>query len=190
MSDPTAPAVHDDRESPENLRRAYRALALLFVIFVINFADRHVLNILAPDIQKDLELDDTQIGLLSGAFAVFYVIAGFPLARWADQGSRRNIIALGMTIWSALTIACAFVRNFPQLLLARIGVGVGEASCTPAAHSILSDLFPVSHRGRAFAIYGMGGSLGGMVGIFVGGHVAAALLPRPALAPAGHRGRS
>jgi MFS family permease len=162
----------DPRARPENLREAYRVLGLLFVIFVINFADRHVLFILSEPIKRDLSLTDTQVGLLSGAFALFYVTAGLPIARWADTGSRASVISLGMAVWSALTVVCGFARNFPQLLAARVGVGIGEAACTPAAHSILSDLFPTSHRGRAFAIYGMGGSIGGMVGIFVGGHMA------------------
>jgi MFS family permease len=167
---PATPSPGD--EAPESLARANRVLGLLFVIFAINFADRHVLYILSEPIKIELGLSDAQIGLLSGAFAIFYTFAGFPIARRADQGSRKDIIALGMVVWSALTAAGALVRTFPQLLLVRIGVGVGEAACTPAAHSLLSDYFPPARRGRAFAIYGMGGALGGLLGTFVGGHVA------------------
>ena len=112
--------------------------------------------------------------MLSGAFAIFYTFAGFPLARWADKGSRRDIISLGMLVWSGMTAAGAFVKTFPQLLLVRVGVGVGEAACTPAAHSLISDYFPPSHRGRAFAIYGMGGAIGSLLGMFLGGHIAEA----------------
>ena len=124
------------------------ALGLLLVIYVVNNIDRQVMNILVEPVKKDLARSDGQIGWLVGfSFALFYTVAGFPIARLADHGNRRNIISLSLLVWSAMTVACGFARSFPQLLAARIGVGVGEAGCTPPAHSMISDTFPAPRRG-------------------------------------------
>ena len=122
---------------------AYYVLAVLFVVYVFNFIDRQILAILLQPIKEDLQVSDTAMGFLTGfAFAVFYAIAGLPLARVADRWVRRSLIALSLATWSLMTAASGLSRNFTDLALARVGVGVGEAGCTPPAHSLLSDYFP------------------------------------------------
>jgi predicted MFS family arabinose efflux permease len=149
------------------------ALGLLLVIYVVNNIDRQVMNILVEPVKKDLALSDGQIGWLVGfSFALFYTVAGFPIARLADHGNRRNIISLSLLAWSAMTVACGFARSFPQLLAARIGVGVGEAGCTPPAHSMISDTFPVERRASAISIYSLGGPFGMLIGLAFGGYLA------------------
>lgn len=181
------PTREDHAAAPDS-RRANFVLGVLFVVFAVNFVDRNILYILAEPIKLELELSDAEVGMLAGAFAIFYTFAGFPIARWADRGSRRTIIALGLGVWSAMTAAGALARTFPQLLLARVGVGIGEAACTPAAHSLISDYFPPERRGRAFAIYGMGAAVGGLVGYLIGGFVNEALGWRMALLVVGAPG--
>ena len=135
----------------------YLVLGLLTVVYVSNFVDRQVINILADYIIEDLQLSDGQFGMLSGlAFACIYTTLGIPIARWADLGNRRNIIALAVTVWSAMTALCGAAQNFGQLFLARFGVGVGEAGGSPPAHSIVSDIFPVEQRATALSIYSLG----------------------------------
>ena len=108
------------------------ALGLLLVVYIFNFIDRQILSILIEPIKRDIDLSDTQLGLLGGvAFAVFYTVAGIPIARWADRGSRRSIIALGLFVWSVMTAATGLARSFTTLVLARIGVGIGEAAGSP-----------------------------------------------------------
>jgi len=148
------------------------ALGLLVVVYVFNFIDRQILSILAEAIRVDLGLTDTQLGFLGGvAFAVFYTFAGIPIARWADRGVRRSIIALGLFVWSGMTAVTGLANNFLQLSLARIGVGLGEAACSPPAHSMLSDYFPPEQRGRAFGIYSLGIPIGSAIGILAGGWI-------------------
>ena len=149
------------------------ALGVLVVVYMFNMVDRNILNILLEDIKEDLGATDTQLGLLVGpAFAIFYTFAGLPIARLADRRSRRAVISVGLAVWSLMTAVSGLVRSYPQLLLARIGVGVGEASCSPAAHSLISDYFPPERRGRAFAIYAVGAPLGAVAGYLVGGWIA------------------
>ena len=129
---------------------AYRryVLGLLLVVYVLNFVDRQILTILAEAIRLEFGLSDTALGFLGGlAFAAFYTVAGIPIARWADRGVRRSIIALGLFVWSGMTALTGFAANFTQLALARVGVGLGEAACSPPAHSLLSDYFPPERRG-------------------------------------------
>lgn len=134
--------------------------------------DRQILTILAEAIRKDLGLSDTELGFLGGfAFAALYTVAGIPIARWADRGSRRSIIALGLFVWSAMTALTGLARSFLQLAAARVGVGIGEAACSPPAHSLLSDYFPPERRGTAFAIYALGIPIGSAVGSFAGGWI-------------------
>jgi len=122
-------------------RPAY-VLGVLFVVYVFNFVDRYILSVLLQPIKEDLGVSDTAMGLLTGfAFALFYTLAGLPIARWADRGTRRSIIALGLAVWSAMTALSGLVQSFWQLALARVGVGIGEASASPASHSMISDLF-------------------------------------------------
>ncbi|MDZ7614279.1 MAG: MFS transporter [Flavobacteriaceae bacterium] len=132
--------------------------------------DRQIMNVLLPKVQQDLLLSDTQAGLLVGfAFAVCYSLAGLPLARFADRGSRSGLIAVALAVWSAMTAACGLARNFVELFIARIGVGIGEAGCAPASHSLISDHFPRAHRGRALATYQLGVPIGILIGSVVGG---------------------
>ena len=115
-------------------------LILLTLVYALNFVDRQILVILQESIKADMDLSDTQLGLLTGfAFAIFYVSVGIPIARWADVGNRKNIISLAIAVWSGMTALSGLTQNFFQLLLARIGVGVGEAGGSPPAHSIISD---------------------------------------------------
>lgn len=147
----------------------------LLIVYVFNFLDRQIANILAEPIARDLGLSDTQLGLLTGlAFALFYTVLGIPLARWADRptSNRVGLIAVALTVWSAMTALCGLAQNFAQLLLARIGVGVGEAGCTPAAHSLISDTVPAEKRSAAMAFYGLGIPIGGLLGLVIGGGLA------------------
>lgn len=147
-------------------------LFMLTVVYALNFIDRQILVILQESIKADMELSDTQLGLLTGfAFAIFYVSVGIPIARWADVGNRKNIIALAITIWSGMTALSGLTNNFFQLLLARIGVGVGEAGASPPAHSIISDYYPPEERGTAISIYSTGVYFGILVGFLLGGWV-------------------
>ena len=133
------------------------ALGLLLVVYVFNFVDRSILSILLESIKEEFQLSDTQLGLLSGpAFAIFYTFVGLPIARWSDRGKRTSIIAIAILVWSAMTALTGFALSFTHLLLARIGVGVGEAGCSPPAHSLLSDYFPASRRATVLAIYSLG----------------------------------
>jgi predicted MFS family arabinose efflux permease len=148
------------------------ALGLLFVVYVFNFVDRQILSILLEPIREDIELSDTQLGFLGGiAFALFYATAGVPIARWADTGSRRTIIALGIAVWSGMTALTGMARGFGTLALARIGVGVGEAACSPPAHSLISDFFPQERRATALSIYSLGIPVGAAIGTLIGGWV-------------------
>jgi predicted MFS family arabinose efflux permease len=146
------------------------ALGLLTVVYSFNFIDRQLLSILQESIKLDLSLSDSQLGLLTGfAFAMFYVTAGIPIARWADRGNRRNIVALAIGTWSFMTAISGFVQNYLQLLLARIGVGVGEAGGSPPSHSIVSDIYPPEKRATALSIYSTGVNIGILFGFLFGG---------------------
>ncbi|MGK0221214.1 MAG: putative MFS family arabinose efflux permease [Limisphaerales bacterium] len=148
----------------------YYAVGLLTVVYTFNFIDRQLLSILQESIKADLLLSDTQLGLLTGfAFALFYVTAGIPIARWADRSNRRNIVALAVGIWSFMTAISGLAQNYFQLLLARVGVGVGEAGGSPPAHSMISDIFPPEKRASALAFYSMGVNIGIMFGFLAGG---------------------
>lgn len=145
-------------------------LGLLFVVYVFNFIDRQILSILMESIRLDLGLSDTQLGFLTGiSFALFYATLGIPIARLADRGSRRKVIAVCLAAWSAMTALCGLAQTYTQLLLARIGVAVGEAGGSPPAHSLISDYFPPEKRATALAIYSMGIPIGVLVGLAAGG---------------------
>jgi MFS family permease len=147
-------------------------LLFLTIVYALNFVDRQILVILQESIKVDMALSDAQLGLLTGfAFAIFYVSVGIPIARWADVGNRKNIVAGAVAVWSGMTALSGLTQNFYQLLLARIGVGVGEAGGSPPSHSILSDYYPAKERGRAMAIYSTGVYLGILIGFIVGGWV-------------------
>lgn len=147
-------------------------LGVLVVVYVFNFLDRQILSILAERIKVDLGVTDAQLGFLYGtAFAVFYALFGLPLGRLADVWNRTRLISLGLAFWSAMTAVSGFAANFTQLALARFGVGVGEASASPAAYSLLSDYFPRRVRATVMAVYSSGIYLGSGLGLFVGGLV-------------------
>lgn len=149
---------------------ARRALALLFLVSLFNYMDRYMLAVLLPAIKTDLRLSDTQVGFVSGlAFTLFYATMGIPIARLADRYSRKNIIAIALAVWSAMTAVCGLAQNFVQLALARIMVGVGEAGCSPPSHSLIADLFPVKQRAKALSVYALGAPVGILIGFLLGG---------------------
>jgi predicted MFS family arabinose efflux permease len=157
-------------------RAATIALAMLAIVYAFNFIDRQILVILQESIKADMGLSDAQLGLLSGfSFALIYVTAGIPIAYWADRGNRKNIIALALVVWSGMTALSGLAQNYSQLLLARIGVGLGEAGGSPPAHSMISDYYPPEKRGTALSIYSSGLYFGILVGYILGGAVADAL---------------
>ena len=146
-------------EHGRGFTNAYRwyALGLLVVVYIFNFIDRSILGILVEPIKQDLGVSDTLMGFLGGiAFATFYTFLGIPIARLADRGSRRNILAVCLALWSGATALCGLAANFVHLLLARIGVAVGEAGGSPPSHSMISDMFPPERRATALAIYALG----------------------------------
>lgn len=167
MSDISKPAVTGNMS--QNAK--YYALFILTIVYAFNFIDRQILVILQPLIKAELDLSDTQLGLLSGiAFAFLYTVLGIPIARIADRSNRRNIISIALTVWSGMTIVCGYAQNFAQLLLARMGVGIGEAGGSPPAHSMISDMFTAKKRATALAIYSAGLYLGVVVGFSAGGY--------------------
>jgi predicted MFS family arabinose efflux permease len=164
--------------------RGYRfyVLGLLTLVFIINFIDRQVLSVLIEPIKRDLRLTDTQLGLLSGlAFALFYVSFAIPVARLADLKSRRNLITVCMIIWSSMTALCGAAANFTHLLMARIGVAIGEAGCVAPSHSVISDYFRAEDRPAALSIYSAGAAIGIFLGLLGGGWLAESLGWRQAL---------
>lgn len=157
--------------APKISGRAW-VLAVLTLTYTFNHVDRQILVILLEPIKNELGLQDSQLGMLTGlAFAAFYATLGIPVAIWADRGNRRNIIALALTVWSAMTALCGLAQNFWHLLLARMGVGVGEAGGTPPATSMIADLYPPQERATALGIYTSGIGLGIMAGFALGGYV-------------------
>jgi len=158
--------------TPAERRYANYVLGVLFLVYVFNFIDRTILSILVQDVKQELGVSDTAMGFLTGiAFAAFYTVAGIPIARWADVGVRRSIIAWGLFAWSAFTAVSGLVQSFGQLVAARIGVGVGEAAGSPPAHSLIADYFPPERRATALSIYSMGIYVGVLFGYLAGGWV-------------------
>ena len=148
------------------------ALGVLVVVYTFNFIYRQILSILLEPIKQDLGLSDTALCMLTGfAFALFYATLGIPIARLADRGNRRNIIAGALTIWSVMTALSGLAQNFWHLLIARIGVGVGEAGCSPPAHSMIADYFPAENRATALGIYALGIPIGILFGFIAGGWI-------------------
>jgi len=149
---------------------AWYVLLVLFITYVISFIDRMMLNLLVGEIKLDLDLSDTRISLLQGlAFATFFLLAGIPLGRLADLKSRKYIIVFGVIVWSAATISCGYVETFWLMFVARMIVGIGEAALTPAAFSMLSDLFDKEMLGRALSIYSSGIWVGSGLALLLGG---------------------
>ncbi len=164
-------------------RYAWSVTALLTAAYVISFIDRQVLALLVEPIKADLDLSDTQMSLLMGlAFGIFYTVLGIPIARLADRYSRRSIISVGIALWCFATAACGLARSYAHLFVARVGVGVGEASLTPSAMSLISDYFPPHSRGRAIAFYNMGISVGVGIAMLLGGVIVGYAQTAPPLA--------
>jgi MFS family permease len=136
-------------------------LVLLMLVYTCNSADRSLIPIIGQAMKADLKLSDTQLGLLAGtAFAALYALSGIPIARLAERFSRVNILAAAVALWSTLTMLFALSGSFVQLIVVRIGVGIGEAGCSPCAHSLISDYYDRSRRTTALSVYSCGLSLG------------------------------
>ncbi len=155
--------------------RGYRnfVLGVLVLSYVFSFIDRQLMTILLEPIKNEFGASDTAMGFLSGfAFALFYAVLGLPVARLADRWSRRNVLAISMVIWSAMTAFCGMAATFWQLALLRVGVGVGEAGGTPPSHSLIASYFPPRERSTAMGIYGSGSQIGVLVGMLGGAIIA------------------
>lgn len=148
-------------------------LSILTGLYTFNFIDRQILVILQEPIKRDMGLSDTQLGVLTGiAFAFIYVAAGIPIARMADKGNRRNIVTIALVIWSGMTALSGLAQSFLHLVLARIGVALGEAGGSPPSHSMISDIFKKEERATALSIYSTGINFGGLIGLLAGGWIA------------------
>ena len=154
--------------------RAHYTLFILFAINLLNFYDRYIPGALAEPIRKEWGLSDSQLGWLATAFTLLYAVVGVPLGRWSDRGKRSQILAWGVATWSVLTAASGIAWNYGSMFAVRLGVGVGEAACAPAANSLIGDLYPAAQRARALAFFMLGLPLGGFLGTYVSGHIAAA----------------
>lgn len=151
---------------------SWYVLGVLVVVYVLNFVDRQILSILAVDIKADLGLDDADLGFLGGAaFGVFYALFGIPLGRLADNWNRVRLLAMGLALWSTMTALSGMARGMFSLSLARMGVGVGEATASPTAYSLISDYFPKRQRATALAIYSSGLYIGGGISLLIGAWV-------------------
>lgn len=156
-------------DPPTPQARPAWTLAVLTLAYVFSFLDRIVINLLVEPMRRDLGLSDVQISLLMGlSFAIFYTLCGLPLGWLADRCDRRKLIAAGVAVWSAATVACGLVRGYGGLFAARLMVGAGEATLTPAAHSMLADLYPRERLGRAMAVYALGIYIGSGLALLLG----------------------
>ncbi len=157
-------------------RRAWYTVGVLMTVYVFSFVDRQILSLLVGPMKRDLGLTDTEVSLLMGlSFALFYTVCGIPLGRIADSRSRRGLIGVGLVLWSLTTTACGSARSFAQLLLLRMGVGVGEAALSPAAYSLITDSFPPHRLATAISVYSMGIYIGSGMAFLLGGLVVGAV---------------
>ncbi|MDE0921331.1 MAG: MFS transporter, partial [Arenicellales bacterium] len=161
-----------DKTEIISTRQKNYTLFVLVLVFTSSHVDRQIMGILGQPIKESLQISDTQLGLLTGImFAVFYATLGMPMAMWADRRNRRNLISFSVFLWSGMTALCGAAASFTQLLLLRIGVGVGEAGSNPPSHSIIADLYPKEQRATAMAIFGTGINWGILIGFLVGGWI-------------------
>jgi MFS family permease len=161
-----------DRSEATASAYSWYVLGVLVVVYILNFIDRQILAILAVDIKRDLALSDGDLGFLGGAaFAVFYALFGVPLGRLADRWHRVRLLTIGLLLWSTATALSGLARNFLTLSLARMGVGIGEATASPTAYSLISDYFPSRQRATALAIYSSGLYIGGGVSLLIGANI-------------------
>lgn len=166
---PDATEVRPDREAGLG-KYTWYVIGLLTFVSVVSYVDRMALAALAPSIKTDLNLSDSQLGLLTGlAFSLFYAICGIPIARWADRGVRRDILSIALVTWSVMTALSGAAMHFWHLFLARVGIGAGEAGCLPPAQSIICDYVPVRRRAGIFAIHNVGNYVGMLLGLTLAG---------------------
>jgi MFS family permease len=166
------PAAKKAEEPYPSIKYAWYVVGVLTFVYVFSFIDRQILNLLVGPIRRDLEISDTQMSLLMGfSFALFYTVCGIPLGWLADRYSRRTIIAIGFVFWSMMTAGCGLAQNFWQMLMLRMGVGVGEAALSPSAYSLISDYFPPKKRATAISVYSMGIYIGSGLAFLLGGMV-------------------
>jgi len=161
-------------------RIAWYMVFVLMVCYTLSYADRQILAFLVGPLKQDLHISDTQVGLLQGAaFALIYTVCGLPMGALADRFSRRNIVAAGVVVWSLMTSLSSITRSFVTLGAARMGVGIGEATLTPCAFSMITDSFPKERLGTALSVYTMGIQLGSGLALIIGGVVAQAVIHMP-----------
>lgn len=178
----TAPALEPDTEGWPSRRYAWFVVMVLLLAYTSSFVDRQILTLLVEPIRADLKITDTQFSLLTGlAFSATYTIAGFPFAWLADRFSRQGVIIAGITAWSIMTAGCGLARNFGGLFLMRMGVGIGEATLSPAAYSLIADYFPLRRRATAMAVYSIGVFIGAGAALIVGGQVISVVSHGPQL---------
>ncbi len=178
--DPSSASIDPGESSPESVGEApypapayaWYVVAVLMVIYVFNFMDRMILNLLVTPIKRDLEISDTQMSYLMGfSFALFYTLFGFPMGRLADRVNRKSLIGAGLLVWTMMTAGCGLAKQYWHFLCLRVGVGVGEATLGPSAYSIIADYFPKEKRGRALSLYSYGIFLGAGLAVLIGGTV-------------------
>lgn len=184
----TAVEADATMDSNHSSKRARFALATLFAINLLNFFDRNMVGALVEPIRKEWALTDSQIGWLATAFTLLYAVVGVPLGRLSDRWHRPKILSLGVAVWSLLTVVSGLAWNYGALFAARLGVGIGEASCAPASSALIGDLFPARQRARAFSFFMLGLPLGTFFGTFISGRLAAAYGWRVAFFVAGAPG--
>jgi len=170
VADSIAQAQAKDESYPSPIY-AWWMIFVLTLALLVSFIDRQIVALVVEPLRADLNISDTQIGWLYGGFAIFYAVAGLPIAVLADRKSRRLIIVIGIISWSLMTVACGLSKNFLQLMLARIGVGVGEATLGPTTHSLVGDTFPRAKIPRALSVFQIGAVVGSGLAFLIGGIV-------------------
>ena len=169
-----SPAAKAGAPATPRVGNARYALLLLFLINLVNFYDRQVLAAVTEPIRREFGLGDSALGLLNTAFVLMYAAVGLPFGRWADRGSRPRLLGVGLSIWSVFTGATGAAWGYTSLFVARIGVGIGEATCSPAANSLIGDLFPFHQRARALSLFMLGLPVGNMLSNIISGSLAQA----------------